>query len=32
VAAISTVLIFLTIITIIIAEKIVGLANVMRLE
>jgi putative spermidine/putrescine transport system permease protein len=32
VAAISTVLIFLTIITIFIAEKIVGLANVMRLE
>jgi len=32
VAAISTILILLTIITIIIAEKIVGLANVMRLE
>jgi putative spermidine/putrescine transport system permease protein len=32
VAAISTVLILLTIITIIIAEKIVGLANIMRLE
>ena len=32
VAAISTILIILTVITIIIAERIVGLANIMRLE
>lgn len=32
VAAISTILIVLTVITIIIAERIVGLTNVMRLE
>jgi len=32
VAAISTILITLTVITILIAERIVGLANIMRLE
>jgi hypothetical protein len=32
VAAISTILITLTMITIIIAERIVGLSNIMRIE
>ena len=32
VAAISTILIILTVITILIAEKIIGLANIMRIE